>query len=102
MTGSWIGLTLVVIALVAQFFTAIAPTGGGVNDAEGFFQSYLALPVVLFFWACGYLWKREGVKKLSEIDLDTGRRPVDWEEIHAQRALYASWPKWRRVLSAIF
>lgn len=101
-TGSWIGLTLVCVALIAQFFTAIAPTRGGVNDAEGFFQAYLALPVVLFFWACGYLWKRQGVKKLSQIDLDTGRRPIDWEEIHAQRARYASWPMWRRVLSAIF
>lgn len=102
MTGSWIGLTLVVVALVAQFFTAIAPTGGGINDAKGFFQAYLALPVVLFFWVCGYVWKRQGVKKLSEIDLDTGRRPIDWEEIHAQRARYASWPKWRQILSSIF
>ncbi|ETN36821.1 uncharacterized protein HMPREF1541_07808 [Cyphellophora europaea CBS 101466] len=101
-TGSWIGLTLVCIALIAQFFTAIAPTSGGVNDAQGFFQAYLALPVVLFFWACGYLWKREGVRTLAQIDLDTGRRHVDWEEIHAQRARYASWPVWRRVLSAIF
>lgn len=90
------------MALVAQFFTAIAPTGGGLNDAEGFFKAYLALPVVLFFWACGYLWKRDGVKKVSQIDLDSGRRPVDWEEIHAQRARYASWPLWRRFFSAIF
>jgi yeast amino acid transporter len=101
-TGSWIGLFLVVICLIAQFYTAIAKIGGGTNDAEGFFKAYLALPVVLFFWACGYLWKREGVKKLDQIDLDTGRRPIDWEEIHAQRARYASWPIWKKVLSKIF
>lgn len=95
-------MALVLVALIAQFYTAIAKVGGGVNDAEGFFKAYLALPVVLFFWACGYLWKREGVKSLSEIDLDTGRRPIDWDEIHAQRATYRSWPWWRRAFSAVF
>lgn len=100
--GSWLGLVLVCVALVAQLFTAIAPAGGGLNNAKGFFQAYLALPVVLFFWACGYIWKRQGIRKLSEIDLDTGRRPVDWEVINAQRARYNSWPKWRRFCSAIF
>jgi yeast amino acid transporter len=101
-TGSWIGLAGVIIALVAQFFSAIAPPRGGVNDAEGFFESYLALPVVLAFWAIGYLWKREGVRKLDQIDLDSGRRPIDWDVIHANRARVASWPVWRRALHAIF
>lgn len=69
---------------MAQFYTAIAKVGGGVNDAEGFFKLYLAFPVVLFFWLCGYLWKRQGVKKLADIDLDTGRRPIDWEDIYGE------------------
>ena len=98
-TGSWIGTFLVFICLAAQFYTAIAKVGGGLQDAEGFFKSYLALPVVLFFWACGYLWKREGGKKLNEIDLDSGRREIDWEEIHANRQRYAAWPFWRKAIS---
>lgn len=54
------------------------------NGAEGFFKAYLALPVVLFFWACGYLWKRQGFLKLSQIDVDSGRREFDWEDYHRE------------------
>lgn len=102
-TGSWIGLALVFVALAAQFFVAIAPPfTSELNDAEGFFKAYLALPVVLFFWACGYLWKREGFLKLDQIDLDSGRREHDWETIHAYRAKVATYPAWRRALLATF
>ncbi|KAI1932996.1 Amino-acid permease inda1 [Ophidiomyces ophidiicola] len=84
-TGSWIGLGLIVMVLVAQFYIAVWPLTGGVNDAKGFFKQYLAMPVVLFFWVCGYFWKREGWLKLSQIDVDSGRREIDWEAHHAQQ-----------------
>lgn len=77
--GSWIGVTLVVLVLIAQFYVAIWPVGGGVNDAEGFFKAYLAAPVVLFFWLIGYFWKRKGWLRTSQIDVDMGRRKIDWE-----------------------
>jgi amino acid transporter len=73
-----------------------------VNDAEGFFKAYLALPVVLFFWAAGYLWKRTGWLRTSQIDVDTGRRPIDWEAIHATRAEVAAYPAWRRIIHILF
>lgn len=101
-TGSWIALFLIFIALAAQFFVAIAPPGGGLNDASGFFKSYLAAPVVLLFWVVGYLWKRQGFLKLSQIDLDTGRREHDWDAINAHRAKLASYPAWRRILHTVF
>merc|ERR1711939_899143 len=82
--GSWVGIILIVLVLIAQFYVAIWPPGGGVNDAEGFFKSYLALPVVMFFWACGYLWKREGWPRLDQVDLDSGRREIDWEAHHKE------------------
>ncbi|KAK1966030.1 amino acid permease [Colletotrichum sublineola] len=100
--GSWLGLILVFVCLIAQLFVAICPPGGGFASAEDFFKAYLAAPVVLFFWLCGYLWKRKGFLKISQIDLDTGRREVDWDEIHAYRAKVATWPKWRQILNTIF
>ncbi|KAJ0161612.1 Amino-acid permease inda1 [Colletotrichum tanaceti] len=101
--GSWLGLILVFVSLIAQLFVAICPPGqDGFATAEDFFKAYAALPVVLFFWACGYLWKRKGFLKLSQIDLDTGRREVDWPVIHAHRAKVAAWPMWRRWLNTIF
>ncbi|KAK5938289.1 Amino-acid permease inda1 [Knufia obscura] len=101
--GSWLALFLIFIALAAQFYVAIAPPGQSeLNDAEGFFKSYLALPVVILFWVCGYLWKRQGFLKLDQIDLDTGRREHDWNAINAHRARMAKLPAWRRAFHAVF
>lgn len=100
--GSYVALVLIFIALAAQFYTAVAPVGGGLNDAQGFFKAYLALPVVLVFYAAGYLWKRKGPVKISEIDIDTGRREHDWDVINAYRAKYAKYPAWRKALSVLF
>ncbi|KAF9629317.1 putative amino-acid permease inda1 protein [Lasiodiplodia theobromae] len=85
----------------ADFYTAVWPLGGGVNDAEGFFKSYLALFVVIFFWICGYFWKKTGWLKLSQIDVDSGRREVDWDPVMAERARVAAMPKWRRALNVV-
>ncbi|KIW69459.1 hypothetical protein PV04_05335 [Phialophora macrospora] len=101
--GSWLGLFLIFIALAAQFFVAIAPPfTSDLASAEDFFKAYLALPVVLFFWAVGYLWKRQGFLRLDQIDLDSGRREHDWDTINAYRAKVATWPWWRKALSMIF
>ncbi|KAF5006659.1 hypothetical protein FDECE_6993 [Fusarium decemcellulare] len=101
--GSWLGLILIVLVLAAQFYVAItAPPGeSGMGTVEGFFMSYLALPVVIFFWIVGYLWKREGWLSVDKIDVDTGRREHDWEEINKFRAELATWPAWRRFLHKI-
>jgi len=100
----YLGLFLIAIVLVAQFYTAIvAPPGeSGMGTVEGFFKSYLALPVVMFFWACGYAWKREGWLRTAQMDVDTGRRELDWDEINAHRAKIASYPAWRRMLHVMF
>jgi amino acid transporter len=90
----------------SQFYTAIyaAVNGGddGPQGAEGFFKSYLALFVVLLFYVIGWVWKRSTWKKLADIDVDSGRREIDWEILNKERARYASWPVWRRVLSKFF
>ncbi|UPL00597.1 hypothetical protein LCI18_011531 [Fusarium solani-melongenae] len=101
--GSWLGLFLITLVLIAQFYVAIvAPPGSsGMGTVEGFFMSYLAFPVVLFFWAVGYIWKREGWLSIDKIDVDTGRREHDWEEINKFRAEMATWPAWRRFLHKI-
>lgn len=102
-TGSWIGLTLCVVVLAAQFFTAIAPPGkDGLNDVRGFFKSYLAFPILIAFWVGGFVWKRTGWLRLDQIDVDTGRRELNWDEIHAYQAEIQSWPAWRRALHRIF
>lgn len=102
--GSWLGLILIVLVLMAQFYTAVAaPIGeSGLGTAESFFKSYLALPVVLFFWACGFAWKRTGWLTIPQMDVDTGRRELDWEVINAERARLAASPAWKRFLHHLF
>ncbi|KAM7201193.1 putative amino-acid permease inda1 [Naviculisporaceae sp. PSN 640] len=100
--GSWLGLFLIFLVLIAQFYIAICPVEGGFNTVEGFFKSYLALPVVLFFWLCGFLWKRTGWLKLDQIDVNTGRRELPWDEINAYRAELAAMPTWKRIWHTVF
>ncbi|KAI0515169.1 amino acid permease/ SLC12A domain-containing protein [Xylaria bambusicola] len=100
--GSWLGLFLIFLVLAAQFYVAISPIGVNLGDAETWFNSYLALPVVLVFWAAGYAWKRKGWLSLAEMDVDTGRREHNWEEINEYRRHLATLPAWRRLYHTVF
>jgi len=103
--GSWLGIFLIVIVLIAQFYVAAFPIGEPHNPrkrAEIFFSAYLAFPVVLLFWAIGYLWKREGWLRIDQIDVDTGRREIDWDQIHAERAKVAKRGWWGKALHVLF
>lgn len=99
--GSWIGLGLNILCLIAQFYVALFPIGGK-PDAQAFFQSYLAAPIVILFFVAYKVYYRQwsiGVK-LDEINIDEGRREVDFEalraELDAERAMKASWPFYKR------
>lgn len=100
--GSILGLALNIVCLVAQFFVAICPVEGGFNDVEGFFKAYLAFPVVIAFWIGGFFWKRTGWLTLDQIDVDSGRRELNWEEINADRAKIAAFPIWKRWFYKLF
>jgi len=94
--GSWVGLILVILVLIAQFYTAVRGL-----DAESFFKSYLAFFVVLLFYAIGYAWKRAAWIPTKDIDVDSGRRELDWDAFQKEKARVAAMPKWRRVMHAI-
>ncbi|KAH7021343.1 amino-acid permease inda1 [Microdochium trichocladiopsis] len=87
-TGSYIGLGLCILVFIAQMYVAICPVGGGddgsiYNSPEGFFKTCLAFPVVIFFWVAGYIWKRPTFLTIDKIDVDSGRRDIDWA-LHRQ------------------
>jgi amino acid transporter len=71
------------------------------NTAEGFFSQFLAFFVVIAFWIIGYFWKRTGWLRTHQMDVDTGRRELDWEAINVYRAEVASWPAWKRFMHKI-
>jgi len=79
--GSWVCLLINVIALMAQFYVALYPVGGGSLNANTFFQLYLAGPLFIFLYLCWkiYSWfVRPGDRPLfirtKDIDIYTGMR----------------------------
>jgi len=78
--GSWLGMALCFICLIAQFYTAMWPIGGS-PDAEGFFESYLAAPLAIglyLVWKVYSYFKIPANKPLwvplDKIDVYTGMR----------------------------
>jgi amino acid transporter len=102
--GSWLGLGIIIVVLIAQFYTAVSPIGavGKTGTASDFFQAYLAAFVVASFWICGYFWKREGWLRTAQMDVDTGRRELDWDLINREREEIKTWPAWKRLAHRIF
>jgi len=98
--GSWLGLILNCLVLIAQFWTGMAPIGYGSmsasDRAEYFFQQYLAVPVVVIMYA-GFKWYyRTALIRCSDMDLTTGRRELDLQTLLEEEAEEKRrWPKWR-------
>ncbi|KAG6846137.1 hypothetical protein H0H93_015787, partial [Arthromyces matolae] len=86
--GSYFGLILLTLVLIAQFYIALWPIGGMSSNpgevAQDFFMTYLAAPVMILFYIIGFIWKRTFPKKIDEIDLDTGRK--SWLTVEEMRA----------------
>ncbi|KAK7453999.1 Amino-acid permease inda1 [Stygiomarasmius scandens] len=104
--GSWFGVILIVLVLMAQFYVALFPIEGVSNASEratSFFQAYLAAPILIAFWVGGYAWKRTKPKRAHEIDLDTGRKSwLTVEEMREYRAERARAPLYIRIYRILF
>ncbi|KAH8833774.1 APC amino acid permease [Flagelloscypha sp. PMI_526] len=76
--GSWIGVVIIILVFIGQFYFALFPRGTLLADplkaVENFFSAFLAIPIMIIFAVVGYLWKRTVPKKVHEIDLDGGRK----------------------------
>jgi amino acid transporter len=95
--GSCFGLVMNILCLIAQFYIAVSPVRGSAS-AKAFFQSYLAVPIVILFYVVWKIWKRTPFRQPSTIDLVTGRRLLDREQLIAEEiAERATWPIWKRV-----
>lgn len=96
-----VGLVLIVFMIICQFVISIKPIGAD-PSAENFFNNFLSVPVFLAMWL-GWkvvFWKDSKFKSLEEMDLQTGRREEDPEEI-AKLAHYHSLGTWQRALSYV-
>jgi amino acid transporter len=86
-----------ILCLIAQFYIAVSPIKGS-PSAEAFFEAYLAAPIVILFFIVWKIWKRTPFRRPGTIDLVTGRRLLDTQQlIDEERAERATWPIWKRV-----
>jgi len=100
--GSWLGFIFNCLVLIAQFWTGVWPVGwrelSGSEIANGFFQAYLATPVVIAFYVVYKIWKKTPFMRCHNMDLHTGIRDLNIAELVAEeRAEQATWPKWKKV-----
>ncbi|KAI9670366.1 MAG: glyceraldehyde-3-phosphate dehydrogenase 1 [Caeruleum heppii] len=99
--GSWCGFIFNVLVLVVQFWVGFAPVGYAemtpTEIAEAFFQSYLAVPVVMLFYFPYKFWFKTPFMRAKDMDLHTGIRELNLAELIAEeRAEKAAWPVWKR------
>ena len=100
--GSYYGVVLNTLVLIAQFWIAIFPLGKK-SSASGFFQSYLGFVVLIVFYFGHKIWKSNWILfiRACNIDVDVGRRETDIEalkeEMAEERRYLASRPWWYRA-----
>lgn len=100
--GSWLGLIMNILILIAQFWTGFAPVGYADDTAgelvQSWFLAYLAAPIVLITFIVYKIIYKTKFKKVHEIDIDSGKREMDLVTILAEeRAEQAQWPKWKKI-----
>jgi len=76
--GSWYGLILNILCLIATFYVALFPIGGSPN-ASAFFSYYLAGPLVIVLYLGWKLYSRDWTLYIHARDMDitSGRRSLD-------------------------
>ncbi|KAJ4391659.1 hypothetical protein N0V93_005278 [Gnomoniopsis smithogilvyi] len=81
--GSWIGLVLSVLCLIATFYSSLYPSADATPSAEAFFEVYLAAPVVLALYLGWKLYSRDWrfLVPIEDMDMTTGLRLFDPNEV---------------------
>lgn len=100
--GSWCGLAMNLVVLVAQFWVGAWPIDYGNKSprdlAESFFLRYLAAPIVVTFYVGHKLYYRTTFVRSRHMDIDTGRRAFNLSILVAQEEEEKlSWPTWKKV-----
>ncbi|EXJ90624.1 hypothetical protein A1O1_03727 [Capronia coronata CBS 617.96] len=96
--GSYIGVTLNALAIIATFYTSLYPVGSD-PDAEVFFENFLAAPIVIALYIFWKLYSRDWklFVRASEMDVTTGVRRGSLE-IAAERGRDG----WKKALRVFF
>lgn len=100
--GSWVGLVLNLLVLAAQLWVGAWPVGyqtmSAIELAENFFLQYMAVPIVILFYLAHRIYYRTSMVRISDMDIDTGRRDFNLPILLAQEMEEKrSWPRWKKI-----
>lgn len=103
--GSLTGMVILVLIVIGEIWVSIWPIWmEGAASAENFWKNCLSLPLMLILWFGYKVYSKSlgtFMVKLTDIDLDTGRRELDIElikqEIAEEKAYLKTRPFWFRV-----
>lgn len=100
--GSWVGLALNFIVLLAQFWTGFSPIGHSqMSDSAlvaNWFNVYLAAPIVVLFYVPYKIWYRTKIVRARDMDLVTGARSLDVDMLLEEEKWERSqWSRWKKV-----
>ncbi|KAK1994502.1 amino acid permease [Colletotrichum falcatum] len=100
--GSWCGLVMNLLVLVAQFWVGAFPVGWEKWEPEAvarnFFLRYAAFPIVVVMYVVHKFYFRTTIVRVKDMDVDTGRRDFNLGILVAQeQEERQSWPTWKRV-----
>ncbi|PWI64394.1 hypothetical protein PCL_10507 [Purpureocillium lilacinum] len=100
--GSYVGLTLCLCILVAQFWVGAFPIGlesmTSRNVAQNFFLKYMGVPIIALFYVSHKLMFKTMHVSVCEMDVDTGRKCFDLSILVGQeKEERAAWPMWKRL-----
>ncbi|OJJ46220.1 hypothetical protein ASPZODRAFT_67015 [Penicilliopsis zonata CBS 506.65] len=99
--GSWIGLSLNVLCLIAEFYVSIAPL-----NATDFFENYLSVPLILALYFCWKIYSANSkdpkinnrgwkiLLNIEEIDVMSHIRDGALDVDLPPRKVYATWGEW--------
>jgi len=104
--GSWLGLILNLIVLIAQFWTGFAPIGyKGMTAGElvqSWFNAYLAMPIVIAFYIPYKILFRTSIIRSHNMDLHSGIRELNLAELIAgEKEDRKNWPTWRKIYKVL-
>lgn len=100
--GSWFGLLLNGLILVAQFWVGAWPVDYGqytvAENTKNFFLNYTAAPVVIIMYVGYKMWFRTRIVRTADMDIITGRRDFNLPILQDQeREERRGWPRWKRI-----
>ncbi|KAJ5960730.1 uncharacterized protein N7479_007880 [Penicillium vulpinum] len=101
--GSYIGLGLNVLCLIAEFYVSVAD-----KDAETFFMNYLAGPLVILLFVCWLVYTKFNKDpnldrggwfvSIDKMDIDSFIRDSSLDVDLPPRVEYATWGAWFKAL----